>query len=137
MPCGYGGVGRKDGGVGHPLTHCGQIIALGQLFPDSFQKGKGGVPLVEMQQIMLNPQFLQDNRTSDPQNDFLAQTLFQIPDLEPGADIPVPGVVHCHIGIQQVQGDSPHTDLPHRDMNGRIGERYRNNELLAVFIHNP
>jgi hypothetical protein len=80
--------------------------------------------LVQVQEVMIDAQILEHRGATEAQDDFLAQALLKIADVEPGGDASVPGIVDFDIRVHQIEGNTPDGDLPHRDMDGRIGQRH-------------
>jgi hypothetical protein len=79
----------------------------------------------------IDTQFTEDPPTTDPEHNFLNQSLFLITGIEAGCDSPGRGIIPGDIGVQQVKRYLADIDPPYRNMNrgGNVGDF--NYKLLA------
>ena len=86
MTCGNGRMSGKNGGVDHLFgSAVAKSLPVSHLLPGFVSRlSKGGMPLIQDAADNARfPRFLSTTAPPIPKNDFLAQPLLQIPDIEP------------------------------------------------------
>ena len=132
----YGRVGGEDvAGAGgfQGLFEAELLVAHEEA--DLFQRQKRGVAFVHVEHRGFEPHGLQRAHAADAQHDFLADARIDIAAVEGIGDVAVLRQhVFGNVGVQQVERDAAHVQLP--DLNEHVagGQLDRDLQILAVGI---
>ena len=128
----YGRVGREDRGPADPLARLVRGDAGGDQLANPLQQGERGMPLVQVQQVVLDPERAQHLRAAEPEHDLLPQSQLEVADVEPRADPPAVRIILRDVGIHQVERDLSDCHLPDRHVDGGFHQGHADGDLPAV-----
>ena len=101
---------------------------------DSLQNAQGRMPFVQVKGFWPDAQRLQDASAPHAKEDFLAQPLLRVADVETTGDVAVSGAIDLEIRIQQVEPGPTHLHLAGADVDSRIKGRDPHYQRLTVLI---
>ena len=111
-----------------------QTILL-DVVAQTLQVAECGVTLVAMIDVFLDAELLQQQHTTDTQQNLLFQTVLPVTTIERVCDGLVEVGVHFIVGIEQVQLHTTDVHTPYVSVNHIIGVRNVNNQRIAVLVH--
>ncbi len=98
------------------------------------QAGKGGMPLIHMQDFRRNSHGAEGLHATNAQKDFLGQSYFGIPDIQTRRNFAMGGSVIGDIGIQQIERDTADHNFPDNGMKRSIRSADGNPQVVARLI---
>ena len=138
-----GVVAGRDGGVGgehvrrrHRLA--GRLEGDAPLLhqnADALEAEEGGVALVHVEHVGLDAQELQGPHPAYAEENLLADPHFLVAAVELAGDLAILGRVLRHVGVQQVQGDPAHADVPDLGLDVPPGELHLHHGRRVVAEH--
>ena len=75
---------------------------------------------------------MQDPHAPDPKYDFLQDPVFLVTTVQSGRELTVPRGIRFDVGVHQVEGHTPHVDLPDPDIDRSSVHRHLHNHWLAI-----
>ena len=100
----------------------------------TLQVTEGGMSLIAVIDIFLDTEFLQQQHTTDTQQDLLLQTVLPVTAIEAVCDGFVEVGVHLVISIEQIELHTTDIDTPYVCMYLIVGVRNINHHRVAVLV---
>ena len=92
------------------------------------------MPLVAVDDVLFDAQFIEQQDTTDSEQDFLLQTVLPVAAIEGMSDGAVIFRVHVVVGVKQIEFHTPHIHTPNECMNSIVVIRDINDNLIAVSV---
>ena len=119
-------------------AHQFQCLVEGQSLVDivaqALQVAEGSVSLVAVVDIFLDAQLLQQQHTTNTQQNLLLQAVLPVATIQGVGDGLVELRVHLVVGIQQIEAYATYIHTPYISMHLIIGVRHVNHHRIAVAI---
>jgi hypothetical protein len=97
-------------------------VSGGDEFPDAFYGQEGRMAFIAMPDRGIDAQGAQDPYAADPEQKFLTEPDFLVSTVEPRGEGTILGRILRHIGIDEIEGHSSVTYLPHQHRNLAVAD---------------
>ena len=122
---------RRGANQFESLVECKTFL---DVIAQTLQVAEGCVTFVAVIDILLDTEFLQQQNTTDTEQNLLLQTVLPVTTIEAVGDRLVKIRVHLVISIQQVEFYATYIDTPYTGMNLIVGVRNINHHRIAVLV---
>ena len=135
VTCGHWGVhGIETAGTNQFQSLVeGQSVFL-DIVAQALQVAEGSMTLVAMVNILLDAEFLQQQHTSDAEQNLLFQTVLPVTAIEAVGDGLVEVGVHLIVGIEQIEFHTTHIYTPDIGMHLVVGVRHVDDERITLTV---
>ena len=113
------------------LVKCQSLV---DIVAQALQVTQGSVSLVTVVDILLDAQLLQQQHTTDTQQNLLLQAVLPVATIQAVGDRLVKLRVHIVVGIQQIQLYTTHVYTPNISVNLVVSVRHINNHRVTILI---
>ena len=132
---GHGGMHGVEAAGAHQLKGLveGEAVLL-DIVAQTLQVAESCVTLVAVVDILLDAQLLQQQHTTDTQQNLLLQTVLPVTAIERVSDGLVEVGVHLVVGVEQIELHTTYVHAPYIGVNLIIGIRHVDNQRVAVLV---
>ena len=125
--------GIKTAGT-NQLKSLVECHAFFNIVAQTLQVAQCGMSLVTMVDIFLDAQLLQQQHTTNTEQNLLLQTVLPVAAIEGMGNGFVEVRVHFVVSIKQIQLHATHVDTPYISVNLIVGVRHINHQWIAVLV---